>query len=40
LRYLPPERIVASTNCGMAPMNRGVANRKLQAIAAGAKLAR
>lgn len=39
-RYLPPERIVASTNCGMAPMNRTVAYRKLQALGAGAKLAR
>jgi 5-methyltetrahydropteroyltriglutamate--homocysteine methyltransferase len=38
LRYLPAERIVASTNCGMAPMNRAVANRKLRALAEGARL--
>lgn len=37
-RFLPDERIVASTNCGMAPMNRNVAYRKLQALAAGARL--
>jgi len=37
-RYLPTERLVASTNCGMAPMNRGVAYRKLEALGAGARL--
>jgi len=37
-RYLPEERSFASTNCGMAPMNRSIAYRKLQALAAGAKL--
>ena len=37
-RYLPAERIVASTNCGMAPMNRDVAHRKLHALGAGARL--
>ena len=39
LRYLPPERIVASTNCGMAPMNRAIAQRKLRALTAGTELA-
>jgi len=38
LRYLPADRIVASTNCGMAPMNRAVAARKLQSLVAGARL--
>jgi 5-methyltetrahydropteroyltriglutamate--homocysteine methyltransferase len=38
-RYLPDERIVASTNCGMAPMNRAIAYRKLEALAAGTRLA-
>jgi 5-methyltetrahydropteroyltriglutamate--homocysteine methyltransferase len=39
-RYVEPHRIVACTNCGMAPMGRGVARAKLQALAAGAALAR
>jgi 5-methyltetrahydropteroyltriglutamate--homocysteine methyltransferase len=38
-RHLPDERIVCSTNCGMAPMNRDVAYAKLRALAAGALLA-
>jgi 5-methyltetrahydropteroyltriglutamate--homocysteine methyltransferase len=38
-RYLPDERIVCSTNCGMAPMNRDVAYAKLRALAEGALLA-
>jgi 5-methyltetrahydropteroyltriglutamate--homocysteine methyltransferase len=40
LRYVPAERIIASTNCGMAPMRRDVARAKLAALAAGAALAR
>jgi 5-methyltetrahydropteroyltriglutamate--homocysteine methyltransferase len=40
LRYVPAERIVASTNCGMAPMRRDVARAKLAALAEGAALAR
>jgi 5-methyltetrahydropteroyltriglutamate--homocysteine methyltransferase len=32
LRYLPAERIIASTNCGMAPMKREIAYAKLRAI--------
>ena len=39
-RYLPPERIWCSTNCGMAPMRRELAYAKLQALGAGAALAR
>ena len=38
-RYLPDERIIASTNCGMAPMRREVAYAKLGALGAGARLA-
>ena len=39
-RYVAPHRIVACTNCGMAPMGRGVARAKLRSLAAGAALAR
>jgi 5-methyltetrahydropteroyltriglutamate--homocysteine methyltransferase len=39
-RYLPTERIWCSTNCGMAPMRRDLAYAKLQALGAGAELAR
>ena len=38
--YHPKERIVASTNCGMAPMHADIARAKLVALGAGAKLAR
>ncbi|HZV79138.1 MAG TPA: methionine synthase [Candidatus Binatus sp.] len=37
--YLPDERIVASTNCGMAPMRRDIAYAKLQSLGAGVALA-
>ena len=40
MRFVPPERILACTNCGMAPMSRPVALAKLAALGAGAKLAR
>jgi 5-methyltetrahydropteroyltriglutamate--homocysteine methyltransferase len=40
MNYLPKERIIACTNCGMAPMSRDVAFAKLQALARGAALAR
>jgi 5-methyltetrahydropteroyltriglutamate--homocysteine methyltransferase len=40
LKYVPRERLVCCTNCGMAPMDREVALRKLEAIAKGAELAR
>jgi 5-methyltetrahydropteroyltriglutamate--homocysteine methyltransferase len=39
-KYVPQERIVACTNCGMAPMRRDIAGKKLEALAAGAALAR
>lgn len=40
LRYVPRERIIPCTNCGMAPMRRDIAAGKLMALGAGAKLAR
>ena len=40
MRFVPKERIVACTNCGMAPMRRDIAEAKLVALGAGAKLAR
>ena len=39
-KYVPVEHIIASTNCGMAPMHRDVAEAKLAALGAGAALAR
>jgi 5-methyltetrahydropteroyltriglutamate--homocysteine methyltransferase len=40
MKHMPKERIVASTNCGMAPMHRDIATAKLMALGAGAALAR
>ncbi len=40
LRFVPRERIIACTNCGMAPMRRDIAEAKLAALGAGATLAR
>ena len=40
MKYVPKERIVACTNCGMAPMRRDIAEAKLKALGAGAALAR
>ena len=40
MRHVPAERIVACTNCGMAPMRREVARAKLNALVQGAALAR
>ncbi|MFL5087646.1 MAG: methionine synthase [Xanthobacteraceae bacterium] len=40
MKYVPKERIVACTNCGMAPMQRGIALAKLTALVKGAELAR
>jgi 5-methyltetrahydropteroyltriglutamate--homocysteine methyltransferase len=36
LEYVPAERLFPCTNCGMAPLDRGVAYGKLAALAAGA----
>jgi 5-methyltetrahydropteroyltriglutamate--homocysteine methyltransferase len=38
--YVPKEKIIPCTNCGMAPMRRDIAARKLEALAQGAALAR
>jgi 5-methyltetrahydropteroyltriglutamate--homocysteine methyltransferase len=40
LKHVSRERLVASTNCGMAPMRRDVAAAKLVALGQGAELAR
>ena len=40
MEFVEPERIVACTNCGMAPLPREVAEGKLTALGAGAKLLR
>lgn len=40
LQYVPKQRLLPCTNCGLAPMDRDVALRKLQALAEGAALAR
>lgn len=39
-RYADASRIQACTNCGMAPLPRGVAEAKLKALGAGARLLR
>jgi 5-methyltetrahydropteroyltriglutamate--homocysteine methyltransferase len=39
LQFVPKNRLIACTNCGLAPMSREVAMQKLQALAQGAKLA-
>ena len=39
-RYVAQENIIASTNCGMAPMRRDIALAKLAALGKGAALAR
>ena len=39
-KFVPKQRIVACTNCGMAPMRRDIAEAKLMALGAGAALAR
>ena len=39
-KFVPKSNIVATTNCGMAPMHRAIAEAKLMALGAGAKLAR
>jgi 5-methyltetrahydropteroyltriglutamate--homocysteine methyltransferase len=39
-KYVAKEKIVACTNCGMAPMHRDIAMAKLSALAKGAAMAR
>jgi 5-methyltetrahydropteroyltriglutamate--homocysteine methyltransferase len=38
--YVPAQNLIACTNCGMAPMRRDIAARKLKALVDGAALAR
>jgi 5-methyltetrahydropteroyltriglutamate--homocysteine methyltransferase len=40
MKFVPKDKILACTNCGMAPMHRDVAIAKLNALGAGATLAR
>jgi 5-methyltetrahydropteroyltriglutamate--homocysteine methyltransferase len=40
LQFVPKHRLFPCTNCGLAPMDREVAMKKLQALAQGAALAR
>jgi 5-methyltetrahydropteroyltriglutamate--homocysteine methyltransferase len=40
LAFVPAGRLIACTNCGLAPMSRAVAEAKLAALAQGAALAR
>jgi 5-methyltetrahydropteroyltriglutamate--homocysteine methyltransferase len=40
MKFAPKDKIMPTTNCGMAPMRRDVAEAKLAALGAGAKLAR
>ncbi|KQT11534.1 methionine synthase [Ramlibacter sp. Leaf400] len=40
LQFVARERLIPCTNCGLAPMDRDVAMKKLQALAQGAELAR
>ena len=40
LQFVPKNRLFPCTNCGMAPMDRAVAERKLIALTQGAELAR
>ena len=40
LEFVPRDKLIPRTNCGMAPMARNVAAAKLNALGAGARLAR
>jgi 5-methyltetrahydropteroyltriglutamate--homocysteine methyltransferase len=40
MRIVPAERLYPCTNCGMAPLDRTLAQQKLAALAAGAALVR
>ena len=40
LEFVPKERLFPCTNCGLAPMGRDVAWRKLKALAEGTQLAK
>jgi len=40
MKFVPKAKIVACTNCGMAPMRRDIAAAKLMALGQGVALAR
>jgi 5-methyltetrahydropteroyltriglutamate--homocysteine methyltransferase len=40
LEFVPRDKLIPCTNCGMAPMDRSIARAKLAALGAGASLAR
>jgi 5-methyltetrahydropteroyltriglutamate--homocysteine methyltransferase len=40
MEFVDPERLIACTNCGMAPLPRRVAEAKLRALGAGAAILR
>jgi 5-methyltetrahydropteroyltriglutamate--homocysteine methyltransferase len=40
LQFVAKDKLIACTNCGMAPMRRDIAEAKLRALGAGAALAR
>jgi len=40
MKFVPKDKIVACTNCGMAPMRRDIAEAKLMALGQGVVLAR
>jgi 5-methyltetrahydropteroyltriglutamate--homocysteine methyltransferase len=40
LKFVPAERLYPCTNCGMAPLDQGVAYKKLESLSAGAALVR
>ena len=40
MKFVPREKIIACTNCGMAPMRREIAEAKLIALGQGVALAR
>jgi 5-methyltetrahydropteroyltriglutamate--homocysteine methyltransferase len=40
LQYVPADRLYPCTNCGMAPLDQGLAYKKLEALSAGAALVR
>jgi 5-methyltetrahydropteroyltriglutamate--homocysteine methyltransferase len=40
LQFVAKNKLIACTNCGLAPMSRHVAEQKLNALTKGAELAR
>lgn len=40
LKFVPADQLIPTTNCGMAPMRRDIAEAKLKALGDGARLAR